>query len=116
MIFSNVLDMIGNTPLYETQNMVPNKNVKIYIKLEGSNPTGSHKDRPAYAMIKAAIGKGLMGPGKRLIEASSGNMATAMAMVASSFGIPVTMVLANTTSEEKKVALRMMGAELILIN
>jgi len=116
MIFNNVLDMIGNTPLYETQNMVPDKNVKIYIKLEGSNPTGSHKDRPAYGMIKAAIDKGLLGPGKRLIEASSGNMASAMAMVASSFGIPVTMVLANTTSEEKKVALRMMGAELILIN
>lgn len=116
MIFNNALDMIGNTPLYETQNMVPNKNVKLYIKLEGYNPTGSHKDRPAYLMIKSAIEKGILGPDKRLIEASSGNMASAMAMVASRFGIPVTMVLANTTSEEKKVAMRILGAELILIN
>ena len=116
MVFNNILDMIGNTPLYETQNMVPNNNVKLYIKLEGYNPTGSHKDRPAFAMIKAAIEKGILHPGKRLIEASSGNMATAMAMVAASYGIPVSMVLANTTSEEKKVGLRMMGAELILIN
>ena len=108
--------MIGNTPLYETQNTVPNNKVKLYIKLEGNNPTGSHKDRPAYKMIKAAIDKGILTPGKRLIEASSGNMASAMTMVAARFGIPVTMVLANTTSEEKKVALRMMGAELILID
>ena len=74
MIFKNVLDMIGNTPLYETQNTVPNNKVKLYIKLEGNNPTGSHKDRPAYKMIKAAIDKGILTPGKRLIEASSGNM------------------------------------------
>ena len=116
MIFDDVLDLIGNTPLYETQNTIPNKNIKLYLKLEGYNPTGSHKDRPAYGMIKSAIDKGILGSGKRLIEASSGNMASAMAMVASRFGIPVTMVLANTTSEEKKVALRMLGAELILIN
>ena len=116
MIVNNVLDMIGNTPLYETQNTVPNKRVKLYIKLEGYNPTGSHKDRPAYGMIKAAIDKGLFKPGKRLIEASSGNMASAMAMVASRFNIPVTMILANTTSEEKKIMLEMLGAELILID
>lgn len=116
MIYKSVLNLIGNTPLYETQNMLPDKNVKLYIKMEGCNPTGSHKDRPAYTMIKKAIERGVLGPGKRLIEASSGNMASAMAMVASRFGIPVTMVLANTTSEEKKVALRMLGAELILIN
>ncbi|MBN2059401.1 MAG: cysteine synthase family protein [Deltaproteobacteria bacterium] len=116
MIFHSVLDLIGNTPLYETQNMVPNKKVKLFIKLEGNNPTGSHKDRPAYNMIKAAIDKGILTPEKRLIEASSGNMASAMVMVAARFGIPSTMVLANTTSEEKKVVLRMLGAELILIN
>ena len=116
MIYKSALDLIGNTPLYETQNMLPDKNVKLYIKMEGYNPTGSHKDRPAYTMIKKAIERGVLGPGKRLIEASSGNMASAMAMVASRFGIPVTTVLANTTSEEKKVALRMLGAELILIN
>lgn len=116
MIYRNALELIGNTPLYETRNMVSKEDVKLYIKLEGKNPTGSHKDRPAYGMIKAAMDKGLFGPGKRLIEASSGNMASAMAMVASSFGIPVTMVLANTTSEEKKLALKMLGAELILVN
>lgn len=111
-----MVELIGHTPLYETRNMVPNKRVKLYIKLEGYNPTGSHKDRPAYMMVKKAMDKGILGPGKRLIEASSGNMASAMAMVATRFGIPVTMVLANTTSEEKKVMLRMMGAELILID
>ncbi len=116
MIYKDVVELIGHTPLYETRNMVPNKRVKLYIKLEGYNPTGSHKDRPAYMMVKKAMDKGILGPGKRLIEASSGNMASAMAMVATRFGIPVTMVLANTTSEEKKVMLRMMGAELILID
>ncbi|MFC1814718.1 PLP-dependent cysteine synthase family protein [Thermodesulfobacteriota bacterium] len=116
MLYKSTLDMIGNTPLYETQHMIQNEKVKLYIKLEGINPTGSHKDRPAYGMIKAAIDKGILTPEKRLIEASSGNMASAMAMVASQFGIPVTMVLANTTSAEKKVALQMMGAELILID
>lgn len=117
MLVNTVLDLIGNTPLYETRKTVPgNKNVKLYIKLEGNNPTGSHKDRPAYNMIKTAIDKGILTPEKRLIEASSGNMASAMVMVAARFGIPSTMVLANTTSEEKKVVLRMLGAELILIN
>lgn len=116
MIYKHSLDLIGNTPLYETQHTVPNEKVKLYIKLEGNNPTGSHKDRPAYGIIKAAVDSGLLGPGKRVISASSGNMASAMAFVAARFGIPVTMVLANTTSEEKKVALRMLGAELILIN
>jgi len=116
VIYKDVVELIGHTPLYETRNMVPNKRVKLYIKLEGYNPTGSHKDRPAYMMVKKAMDKGILGPGKRLIEASSGNMASAMAMVATRFGIPVTMVLANTTSEEKKVMLRMMGAELILID
>ncbi|MBW1723314.1 MAG: cysteine synthase family protein [Deltaproteobacteria bacterium] len=96
--------------------MVGNKNVKLYIKLEGYNPTGSHKDRPAHWIIKAAIDKGLLGPGKKIISASSGNMASAMAFVAGRYGIPVTMVLANTTSEEKKVALRMLGAELVFVN
>jgi len=70
---SSILDLIGNTPLVEAQNLVKNKNVKLFFKLEGNNPGGSVKDRPAYNMIKSALERGDINENSKLIEATSGN-------------------------------------------
>ena len=87
-----LFDLIGNTPLVELTNLIPNKKVKLYAKLEGQNPAGSVKDRPAFFMIKGAIDRGELRPGKKLIEATSGNTGIALAMIAGRFGVPIELV------------------------
>src|SRR4051812_36689400 len=82
---AGILDLVGNTPLVELQTIPTNKAVRIYAKLEGNNPGGSVKDRAAYGMIKGAIDRGLLKPGVKLIEATSGNTGIALALIASMF-------------------------------
>jgi len=79
---ASVLDLVGNTPMVEIKKLNPNPNVKIYAKLEGNNPGGSVKDRPALNMIRSAIERGDIKPGMKLIEATSGNTGIALAMIA----------------------------------
>ena len=74
--------LIGNTPLVETRNLVKNKNVRLLLKLEGNNPGGNVKDRAAYNMIAAALERGTLKRGDKLIEATSGNTGIALAMIA----------------------------------
>ena len=112
--YNNILDLIGNTPIVEIRNLNPNKNVKIYAKLEGHNPGGSIKDRTALYMIEKAEGKGLLTAEKTVLEATSGNTGIGLALVAAVKGYKITLVLSESASEERKKILKALGAELVL--
>jgi len=111
---SNVIDLIGNTPLVEITNIIQKPGVRVFGKLEGQNPGGSVKDRAAYGMIKGAVDRGDIQPGMRLVEATSGNTGIALAMIARSFGIGITLLMPDTATAERAQAMRAYGAEVIL--
>ena len=110
----SILNEIGNTPLVETVNLVTNPNVKLLLKLEGNNPGGSVKDRPAYNMISEAIKRGDIKKGGRLVEATSGNTGIALAYVAQMFGLQISLVMPETATEERVKTMKAYGAEVIL--
>jgi [CysO sulfur-carrier protein]-thiocarboxylate-dependent cysteine synthase len=105
-----VLDLIGNTPLVELR---PVGDVQLYAKLEGQNPTGSIKDRVAKAMIEAAEESGELKPGRELLEPTSGNTGISLALVAKLKGYPLTCVMPENATEERKRLLRLFGAEIL---
>lgn len=107
---SPILDMVGNTPLVEIRHLCPNPNVKILAKLESRNPGGSIKDRVALAMIRAAEESGELVPGKTVIEPTSGNTGIGLAMVCAVKGYPITLLMSENASEERKMILRAYGA------
>ncbi len=107
-------ELIGNTPLVQLQHLNPNKNVTIYCKLEGQNPGGSVKDRAAYGMIKGALDRGDIKPGDKLVEATSGNTGIALAMVAQTMGINMTLIMPDNSTRERVVTMKAYGAEVIL--
>ncbi len=109
-----LLDLIGNTPLVEATSLVQNKNVKLLLKLEGNNPGGSVKDRAAYNMIVAAIERGDIKKGDKLIEATSGNTGIALAMIAKLFHIEIELVLPEDSTKERTQTMRAYGATVIL--
>ena len=84
---ATILDTIGNTPMVQIQRLNPNPNVTVYAKLEGNNPGGSVKDRPALNIIRSAWERGDINTSSKLIEATSGNTGIAMALIASLYGI-----------------------------
>ncbi len=109
-----LMDTVGNTPLVKIQRMVnPNTNSVVYAKLEGNNPAGSVKDRPALNMIKQAELRGNIKPGDTLIEATSGNTGIALAMAASMMGYKMKLIMPDNMSMERKVSMASYGAELI---
>ncbi|MFM9825627.1 cysteine synthase CysM [Flavobacterium sp.] len=109
-----LLDLIGNTPLVESVNLVKNKNVKLLLKLEGNNPGGSLKDRAAYNMIASALERGDIKKGDKLIEATSGNTGIALAMIAQLFGIEIELVLPEDSTKERTQTMLAFGAKVIL--
>src|SRR5207237_3243703 len=111
-VASNLLGLIGNTPLVELSRLSPN-GVTIYAKLEGQNPTGSIKDRVALAMIEAAEASGDLAPGRELLEPTSGNTGIALALVAKLKGYPLTCVLPENATEERRQLLRLYGAQIV---
>jgi cysteine synthase B len=112
---ATILDLIGNTPLVEiTRVIAPKPGVKVYGKLEGHNPGGSVKDRAAYGMIKGALDRGELRDGVKLVEATSGNTGIALAMIASRYAIPITLVMPDNSTQERIDAMRAFGAEVIL--
>jgi len=113
-VASSLLDLVGGTPLVELTRLSPKPGVKLYAKLEGQNPTGSIKDRVAKAMIDAAEASGELEPGRALLEPTSGNTGISLALVASLRGYPLTCVLPENATEERKRLLRLYGAELVL--
>ncbi len=107
-------DFVGNTPLVNLQRMNPNKSNTILLKLEGNNPAGSVKDRPAYSMISRAEARGDIKPGDTLIEATSGNTGIALAMVAAMRGYKMVLVMPENQSIERRQSMKAYGAELVL--
>jgi cysteine synthase B len=114
MKFNKLVDLIGNTPLVEAQNLVPNKNVKLLLKLEGNNPGGSVKDRAAYNMIASALESGAIKKGDKLIEATSGNTGIALAMIAQVLNIDIELVLPENSTKDRTQTMRAYGAKVIL--
>ena len=107
-------DFVGNTPLVALQRMNPNPSNTILLKLEGNNPAGSVKDRPAYSMILRAEQRGQIKPGDTLIEATSGNTGIALAMVAAMRGYKMVLVMPENQSVERRQSMKAYGAELVL--
>ncbi|EAT15577.1 PLP-dependent cysteine synthase family protein [Desulfuromonas acetoxidans] len=105
---------IGNTPLVKITKLNPNPAVQIFAKLEGSNPGGSVKDRPAWYMIKKAIEDGSLTPDKTILEPTSGNTGIALAMIGASLGYHVKLVMPPCVSVERRSVLEAYGAEVVL--
>jgi len=105
---------IGNTPLAKLQRMADQSMGDIYLKLEGNNPAGSVKDRPAFSMIQQAELRGDIKPGDTLIEATSGNTGIALAMVAAMKGYKIILIMPENQSIERRQTMKAFGAELLL--
>ncbi len=105
---------IGNTPLAKLQRMADQSIGDIYLKLEGNNPAGSVKDRPAFSMIQQAELRGDIKPGDTLIEATSGNTGIALAMVAAMKGYKIILIMPENQSIERRQTMKAFGAELLL--
>ena len=110
----NILDLIGKTPMVRAQKLVANPNVELYFKLEGQNPGGSVKDRPAYNMIKNALERGDISSETKLIEATSGNTGIALAMVARLLKLDIELVMPENSTAERVQTMRAYGARVIL--
>lgn len=114
MEYKALMDFVGNTPLVKLQRLVnPKTNSVVLAKLEGNNPAGSVKDRPAINMIKQAELRGEIAPGDTLIEATSGNTGIALAMAAAMMGYKMKLIMPNNMSMERKASMAAYGAELI---
>jgi cysteine synthase B len=111
--YRSVLDLIGETPLVEISELSPNSKVRLFVKLEGHNPGGSVKDRPALAMVEDAERRGLLPPGATLIEPSSGNTGIGLALVCRVKGYGLKVVLPTNVSDERRQLLELWGAEVI---
>jgi len=115
-MFSTIEQQVGNTPLVRMQRIGAELDATILLKLEGNNPAGSVKDRPALNMINAAEQRGELTSGMRLIEATSGNTGIALAMAAAIKGYPITLIMPETATQERKDSMRAYGAELVLVS
>ncbi len=111
---SNLLDLVGNTPLVELTRLHDNPKVKIFGKLEGDNPGGSVKDRAAKSMIQGALQRGEIKAGTKLIEATSGNTGIALAMIARLYGIEIELAMPSNSTKERILTMEAFGARVTL--
>ena len=109
-----LVELIGNTPLVSLEHIPTNQNVKILCKLEGQNPGGSVKDRAAYNMLRAALDRGEIKSGDKLVEATSGNTGIALAMVAKVLGLEMTLIMPDNSTKERVLSMEAYGARVIL--
>ncbi|SEA61754.1 cysteine synthase B [Thiothrix caldifontis] len=116
MHYPTIEDFIGNTPLVRLQRLPGQTTNTILVKLEGNNPAGSVKDRPALSMIQRAEARGDIQPGDTLIEATSGNTGIALAMAAAIKGYKMILIMPETMSAERRASMKAYGAELILVS
>jgi cysteine synthase B len=114
MSYHTLEDFVGNTPLVRLQRLPGETNNTVLVKLEGNNPAGSVKDRPALSMIRHAEQRGEIRPGDTLIEATSGNTGIALAMAAAMKGYRMVLIMPEHMSEERRGAMKAFGAEIIL--
>jgi len=113
IVVPSLLDLVGSTPLVELRRLSPLGGARIFAKLEGQNPTGSIKDRVAKAMIEAAEAAGELEPGRELLEPTSGNTGISLALIAKLKGYPLTCVLPENATEERRLLLRLFGATIV---
>lgn len=116
MTFPTIEQFIGNTPLVRLQRLSRGNNNTILVKLEGNNPAGSVKDRPAMSMISRAEQRGEIKPGDTLIEATSGNTGIALAMASAIKGYRMILIMPENMSLERRATMKAFGAELILVS
>jgi cysteine synthase B len=111
----SVLDLVGNTPLVEIRKVRDGiaPGVRLYAKLEGFNPGGSVKDRPAKKMIEVGLAEGELTSGKTILDSTSGNTGIGLAMVGAALGYPVTLVMPENVSTERKKVIRAYGAQIV---
>jgi S-sulfo-L-cysteine synthase (O-acetyl-L-serine-dependent) len=114
MNFPTIESFVGNTPLVRLQRLPVANGNTLLVKLEGNNPAGSVKDRPALSMIQHAEARGEIKPGDRLIEATSGNTGIALAMAAAIKGYKMTLIMPDNMSAERIASMKAYGAEIIL--
>lgn len=115
--YPTIADCVGNTPLVRLQRMLPaDSSNTVLLKLEGNNPAGSVKDRPALSMIQRAQQRGDIAPGDTLIEATSGNTGIALAMAAAIMGYRMILIMPDNATMERRWAMEAYGAELILVS
>ena len=115
MSFSTIEQFVGNTPLVQLQRLPGDTANAILVKLEGNNPAGSVKDRPALSMISGAEARGEIRPGDRLIEATSGNTGIALAMAAAMKGYRMRLIMPENMSIERRQVMKAFGAEIVLV-
>ena len=116
MTYPQLTDYVGATPLVELTRLPGLGNNRLLAKLEGNNPAGSVKDRPANSMIRRAEERGEIQPGDRLIEATSGNTGIALAMVAAARGYRMTLIMPEHMSAERRAVMKAFGAEIIQVS
>ncbi len=107
-------DLVGNTPMVNLQRLCPKPGVNLYVKLEGTNPGGSVKDRAALSMIQGAEERGELKPGVRILEPTSGNTGIALAMIASSKGYETELVMPANSTRERVLTMQAYGAKVTL--
>ena len=111
-----ILDAVGKTPLVQLQRLNTNPDVKIFAKLEGNNPGGSVKDRPALNMIKNALDRGDIHPQTKIIEATSGNTGIALALMASIYNLSIELVMPENSTRERVLTMEAYGAKVTLLS
>ncbi|MDO5979613.1 cysteine synthase CysM [Flavivirga spongiicola] len=109
-----ILDFIGNTPLVDASHLISKEGVKLFLKLEGNNPGGSVKDRPAFNMINEALKRGDIKKGGTLVEATSGNTGIALAFIAKLLELNMVLIMPENSTEERVKTMKAYGAEVIL--
>ena len=114
MIYNNVLELIGSTPILKVKNMVDENSADVYVKLEKFNPGGSTKDRAALGMIEEAEKSGKLKKGMTIVEPTSGNTGIGLAMIGKMKGYKVLIIMPETMSKERRDLIKAYGAELIL--
>ncbi|MCL4150686.1 UNVERIFIED_CONTAM: hypothetical protein GTU68_020902, partial [Idotea baltica] len=114
IIGANSTSQIGNTPLVEATHLISKKGVRLFFKLEGNNPGGSVKDRPAFNMINEALKRGDVKKGDTLVEATSGNTGIALAFISKLLGLNMVLIMPENSTEERVKTMRAYGAEVIL--
>jgi len=113
MMFNNILEAVGNTPLVKLNKLGP-EGVNVWVKIEAFNPMGSVKDRMALAMIEDAERNGALKPGQTVVEATSGNTGIGLAMVCAQKGYPLVVTMSESFSVERRKLLRFLGARVVL--
>ncbi|GAA4268431.1 cysteine synthase CysM [Hyunsoonleella aestuarii] len=111
---NSIIGQIGNTPLVEATHLLNKEGVRLFLKLEGNNPGGSVKDRPAFNMINEALKRGDIKKGGTLVEATSGNTGIALAFISKLLGLNMVLIMPENSTEERVKTMRAYGAEVIL--